>query len=167
MRLDKPHSTRPHTGSQARLSWGESPPRPAPPPDPLPPPRGGRPGGVPPNPPARRPAGSPLPPRHVHRLVPASLPAGRSAAGAAATEAAYQPPALPAAPLPARLGLLLQHSRHPAPPGGPTSALPSAGPRAALECRLRRVSVPPPSEPHPTLSTPATLVPGSRTPDPC
>lgn len=31
MRLDKPHSIRPHTGSEARLSWGESPPRPAPP----------------------------------------------------------------------------------------------------------------------------------------
>lgn len=124
-------------------------------------------GWSPAGPTAQRPAGSPQPPRHVCRLVPAPLPARRSAARAAATQAANQPRALPTAPLPARLGLRLQHSRLSAPPGSPASALPSAGPRTALECRLRRVSVPPPSALHPTLSTPATLVQRSPTPDPC
>lgn len=170
MRLDKLHSTRPRTGSQTRLGLGgvPAPSRPAPPPSRLPPPRSGRPDGVRPALPPSDPQVAPCrPPRHVCRLVPAPLPARRSAARAATTQAANQPRALPTAPLPARLGLLLQHSRLSAPPGGPASALPSAGPRAALECRLRRVSVPPPSALHPTRSTPATLVQRSPTPDPC
>ena len=113
-----------------------------------------------PSPPPARfllPRGSPLPSRHVRRLVPAPLPARGSAARAAAAQAALQPCALPAAPLPARLRLGPRHRRRSTPPRRPARAQSSAGPRTALERRLRRVSAPsrpPPPPLHPDLGPP-------------
>lgn len=91
--------------------------------------------------------GHPRPPRNVRRLVPAPLPTRGSTSRASASGAALQPGALSPAPLPARLGLQPQRHRRLAPPGFPTRAQPRAGPHAALERRLRRVSVPAPASP--------------------
>ena len=113
---------------------------------------------------ARRPAGSPRPTRHVSRLVPAPLPAEGPAPRAAATPAPHQPCALPAAPLPARLGLQLRHRRRLAPPGRPARAQPGTGPLAALERRLRRVSARPQTGPRPNLPPPRESYPEAASP---
>lgn len=114
-------------------------PRPAPGPLPFPPgPRAG-----------------PAPPSHVRRLVPAPLLARGPAPRVPDAPTARQPRALPAAPLPARLGLGPRRRRRLAPSGRSARAQPSPGPRAALERRLRRVSAlprrPPPRSPGPDL----------------
>lgn len=112
------------------------------------PPSGGRDPGVP------LCAGSPRPPRNVRRLVPAPLPTRGSASRAAAKWAALQPGALSPAPLPARLWLQPRRYRRLAPPRCPAGAQPSTGPHAALERRLRRVSVPVPAFPPDPLPDP-------------